>query len=135
MKRKEQKFSPEFISQFKSEEDVSAYFGDMYKAVLEQMLEGEMEEHLGYAPYDRQTDKQGNYRNGKKSKAVKSKLGTLDVTVPRDRKSSFVPQVVPKGHSVMAELEDRVLSFYANGMSTRDISTQMEEIYGDAQSG
>lgn len=130
MKPKEQKFSPEFIAQFKSEEDVSAYFGDMYKAVLEQMLEGEMEEHLGYAPYDRRTDKQDNYRNGKKSKAVKSKLGTLDVSIPQDRQSSFTPQVVPKRHSVMADLEDRVLSFYANGMSTRDIGTQMEEIYG-----
>lgn len=130
MKPKEQKFSPEFIAQFKSEEDVSAYFGDMYKAVIEQMLEGEMEEHLGYAPHDRQADKRGNYRNGKKAKQVRSKLGTLDVSVPQDRQSSFAPQVVPKRHSVMADLEDRVLSFYANGMSTRDIATQMEEIYG-----
>ena len=130
--KEEKKFSKEFLSQFKSEEDVSAYFGDMYKAVIEQMLEGEIEEHLGYAPYDRQSTKQGNYRNGKKSKLVRSKLGTLEVSVPQDRQSSFVPQVVPKRHSVMADLEDRVLSFYANGMSTRDIATQMEEIYGVA---
>ncbi|MGB3585159.1 MAG: transposase [Tunicatimonas sp.] len=130
--KEEKKFSAEFISQFKSEEDVSAYFGDMYKAVIEQMLEGEMEGHLGYAPHDRQTDKKGNYRNGKKSKQVRSKLGTLNVSVPQDRQSSFTPQVVPKRHSVMADLEDRALSFYANGMSTRDIATQMEDIYGAA---
>lgn len=76
MKPEKSKFSKEFLSQFKSSEDVSAYFSDMYKAVIEQMLEGEMEEHLGYPPYDRQTEKEGNYRNGKKKRPVKSRLGT-----------------------------------------------------------
>lgn len=106
----------------------------MYKAVIEQMLEGEMEEHLGYPPYDRLTEKEGNYRNGKKPKLVKSKLGALDIAMPQDRKASFEPQVVKKGQSVMAELEERVLSLYAKGMSTRDIEEQMLEIYGVALS-
>jgi len=130
MKPEKSKFSKEFLSQFKSSEDVSAYFSDMYKAVIEQMLEGEMEEHLGYPPYDRQTEKEGNYRNGKKKRPVKSRLGTLDIAVPQDRKSSFEPQIVKKGQSVMAELEERVLSLYSKGMSTRDIEEQMLEIYG-----
>src|SRR5690606_6998854 len=134
MKPKETKFSKEFLSQFKCSEDVSFYFSEMYKAVIEQMLEGEMEEHLGYLPYDRQAEKEGNYRNGKKKKPVKSKLGTLDIAMPQDRKSSFEPQVVKKGQSVMAELEERVLSLYAKGMSTRDIEEQMLEIYGVALS-
>lgn len=134
MKQKSSKFSKEFLSQFKSSEDVSAYFGEMYKAVIEQMLEGEMEAHLGYPPYDRLADKDGNYRNGKKRKQVKSKLGTLDIAMPQDRKADFEPQVVKKGQSVMAELEERVLSLYAKGMSTRDIEEQMLEIYGVALS-
>ncbi|MDF9798523.1 transposase-like protein [Catalinimonas alkaloidigena] len=68
MKPKEHKLNEEFLCQFKSEQDISAYFGEMYKAVIEQMLEGEMEQHLGYAPYDRQGDEQDSYRNGKKAK-------------------------------------------------------------------
>lgn len=87
-----------------------------------------MEEHLAYTPYDRQ----GNYRCSKKSKAVKCKLGNMGVTVVHDRKSSFIPQVVLKESSLLTNLAGRVLSFYANWISTRDISTQMEEIYGVA---
>ena len=130
MKPEKNKFSRAFLSRFKSSEEVSAYFSDMYKAVIEQLLEGEMEEHLGYPPDDRQLEKAGNYRNGKKKKQVKSKLGSLDISIPQDRKSSFEPQLVKKGQSVMAELEERVLSLYSKGMSTRDIEEQLLEIYG-----
>ena len=130
MKPEKNKFSREFLSRFKSSEEVSAYFSDMYKAVIEQLLEGEMEEHLGYPPDDRQLEKAGNYRNGKKKKQVKSKLGSLDISIPQDRKSSFEPQLVKKGQSVMAELAERVLSLYSKGMSTRDIEEQLLEIYG-----
>lgn len=125
------KFSKEFLSQFKDLEEVDAYVSTLKKAAIESMLDGELDAHLGYEYYERPIEKlETNYRNGKRKKSVKTTAGTLDIEVPLDRNGSFEPQLVKKRQRVIDELEERILSLYAKGMSVRDIEGQMHEIYG-----
>src|ERR1044071_6489090 len=86
----------EFLSQFKSEQDLTQFFSDLYKQALNQMLEGELDEHLGYGRYERKPVADGNYRNGKIDKQLKTSYCRLDLQVPRDREGSFEPQLVKK---------------------------------------
>jgi transposase-like protein len=92
------------------------------------MLEGEMDNHLGYAPYER-TDNT-NSRNGKKSKTIRSKYGEMDIEVPQDRESSFEPKIVQKRQKDISSIEDKIIAMYAKGLTTRQISEQIEDIYG-----
>lgn len=102
----------------------------MTKAVLERSLETELSDHLGYESGDPAGAGTGNSRNGKTTKSVQTLQGPLQITVPRDRNSSFEPVIVPKGARRLGKVEDMVLSLYARGMSTRDIGSHLEEIYG-----
>ena len=95
---------------------------------LQEVLEAEMEEFLGYAKYER--EEKNNYRNGYSSKTLKTSLGEIEIKTPRDRNSDFEPQIVKKRQTVLGELEDKIISLYAKGMSTRDIQELFEEIYG-----
>ena len=122
------KFSKEFLAQFKNTEELQVYMQDLRKALMEEMLEGELDAHLGYPPHAKSGN--SNSRNGKSSKIVQSKDGTFELSVPRDREGSFEPELVQKRQKTLAEIEDKVLSLYSLGMSTRDISAQIEEIYG-----
>lgn len=124
-------FSKAFLSQFKNLEEVEGYIASLKKAAIESMLEGELDAHLGYDYYERPEKKQdANYRNGKRKKTVKTTSGTLDIEVPLDRNGSFEPQLIKKRQRIIDELEERILSLYAKGMSVRDIEEQMQEIYG-----
>ena len=95
---------------------------------LQEVLEAEMEEFLGYAKYER--EEKNNYRNGYSSKTLKTSLGEIEIKTPRDRNSDFEPQIVKKRQTLLGELEDKIISLYAKGMSTRDIQELFEEIYG-----
>ncbi len=104
---------------------------DLMKDVLETALESELDEELGYTKYDYKTQKEtSNRRNGYSSKTVKSSLGKVDINIPRDRDGKFEPAIVKKHQKDISNIEDRILSMYAKGMSTRDIQSHMEEIYG-----
>lgn len=92
------------------------------------MLETEMDNHLGYDRYERSDEP--NYRNGKKSKTVRSKYGEFEVDVPQDRQSSFEPQVLPKRQKDISSIDDKIIAMYAKGMTTRQISETIEDIYG-----
>ena len=92
------------------------------------MLETEMNNHLGYDRYERSN--QLNYRNGTKSKTVRSKYGEFEVDVPQDRQSSFEPQVLPKRQKDISSIDDKIIAMYAKGMTTRQISETIEDIYG-----
>ena len=92
------------------------------------MLETEMDDHLGYNRYERSGEP--NYRNGTKSKTVRSKYGEFQVDVPQDRQSSFEPQVLPKRQKDISSIDDKIISMYAKGMITRQISETIEDIYG-----
>jgi putative transposase len=102
----------------------------MTRAVLERALETEMSDHLGYEPGDPAGQGTGNSRNGKTTKSVQTLQGPVEVTVPRDRNSSFEPVIVPKRARRLGKVEDMILSLYARGMSTRDIGSHLDEIYG-----
>ena len=105
----------------------------LIKDVLENILEVEMGEHLGRDKYDCQTDidqDDRNYRNGYSKKTLRSSFGDVDLDVPRDRKAEFEPQIIKKYETVCNELDKKIISLYAKGMSTRDIQAEVEDLYG-----
>ena len=103
------------------------------KDVLENILEAEMDEHLGRDKYQRQSDiepGERNYRNGYSQKNLRSSFGDVDLDIPRDRKSEFEPQIVKKYETVCNELDKKIISLYAKGMTTSDIQAEIEDLYG-----
>jgi len=102
----------------------------LIKSSLEGMLEAELTEHLGYEKYSPSGKNTGNSRNGKTQKTLKNDNGEIDLTVPRDRNGSFDPIVVKKYERTIGPIEDKIISMYAKGMTTRDIQSHIHEIYG-----
>ena len=105
----------------------------LVKDVLENILEAEMDEHLGRDKYQRQSDiepGERNYRNGYSQKNLRSSFGDVDLDIPRDRKSEFEPQIVKKYETVCNELDKKIISLYAKGMTTSDIQAEIEDLYG-----
>ena len=100
------------------------------KKVAERALSAEMEQHLGYAKHAPEGKNSGNSRNGKSSKKVRSVHGEIELGIPRDRNGSFEPQLVRKGDKQLNGFDDRIISLYARGMTTRDIQAHFEESYG-----
>lgn len=109
--------------------DLQSILKDMLKRGVETLLEGELDEELGYEKYDRNQDKD-NYRNGHSSKRVRSDLGEIELNIPRDRNNDYDPELVPKHTKDISMIEDKVISMYGKGMSTRDISSHIEDLYG-----
>jgi transposase-like protein len=106
-------------------------FAKLFAHTLEQMLEAELSEHLGYEPYEASGRNSGNSRNGHYDKKVRSSgNGDVRIRVPRDRQGSFEPKIVPKYGSNTNELEEKILGLYARGVSTRDIQDTLAELYG-----
>lgn len=105
-------------------------FAKLFASTLEQMLEGELTEHLGYEPYAVAGRNSGNNRNGSYPKKVRTSTGETTVQVPRDRNGAFEPQILAKYAGNTNELEEKVLAMYARGMSTRDIAGTLAELYG-----
>jgi len=102
----------------------------LLKSFLENMLETELSEHLGYEKHSPFGDNTGNSRNGKSYKSIRTNEGKIELTIPRDRNSSFEPIVVQKYEKTLGPIEDKIISMYAKGMTTRDIQSHIEEIYG-----
>ena len=99
------------------------------KQGVENLLTSELDEELGYDKYDRIKEKD-NYRNGYFKKTVRSDLGELDLKIPRYKNNEFEPELVPKNARDISAIEDKVILMYAKGMSTRDISSHIEDLYG-----
>ncbi len=103
----------------------------LFKDIIQQLLEAEMEEHLGRERHERSNEANPNYRNGYSSKTIESSFGEVGLDIPRDRKAQFEPKVVKKYETVCNELDKKIIGLYACGMSVRDIqSEEMEELYG-----
>ena len=100
------------------------------KRLVERVLEAEMEDHLGYPKGERDEQPKANPRNGTTSKTVKTDDGELEILVPRDRNGTFDPQLVKKRQRRLTDFDDKVLSLYGRGMSTRDIQGHLAEMYG-----
>jgi putative transposase len=114
-------------------EEIKTQLRDLIKQTLQEALEGELEEYLGYPknkpPKDKST-KPSNVRNGYSTKTVKSDSGEVELEVPRDRNSEFEPQIVKKRQSILDDLEDKIVALYSKGMTTRDIQDILEDVYG-----
>jgi putative transposase len=105
-------------------------FARLFASTIEQMLEAELSEHLGYEPYEAKGRNSGNNRNGKYTKKVRSSEGETTIQVPRDRNGEFEPQLVKKYLANTNELEDKIIGMYAKGMTVRDIQETLQELYG-----
>lgn len=136
---RQRKLSPErkeliqgLLSHYKPEDaqDVQAMLRDLLGDTLQQMLEAEMDDHLGYTKYDYKNKQTDDSRNGYSPKTVVSSVGEIPLDIPRDRKGDFKPQTVKKNQTDISNIEDQVLSMYAKGMTTRDISAHLQSIYG-----
>lgn len=115
---------------FQSVADVSAYLKDIFKDIIQELLEAELEAKLGYAKDDVENKNTDNSRNGYSTKTIKSEFGEVEIQVPGDRKGEFKPQIIPKYQRDVSGIEEKVIALYARGISTRDISEQIEELYG-----
>lgn len=121
----------DFFKQFKSKEDFHSFFNQLFKQGVEEMLKGELDEHLGYEKHSKEGYNSGNSRNGSYKKKVKTdSLGDIVLNIPRDRNSEFEPQLIPKGQRMSDKLEEAILGMYSRGMTTSDISEQVREVYG-----
>lgn len=110
--------------------DVQEMLKDLLGDTLQGMLEAEMDETLGYSKYDYRNKQTDDSRNGYSKKTVTSSMGPIELDIPRDRKGEFEPQAVKKNQTDISDIEDQVLSMYAKGMTTRDISSHLSEVYG-----
>ena len=109
-------------------DDIQEALKDLLGGTIKSMLESEIDEHLGYKNYERNDN--NNYRNGTKKKTLRSNYGEFEIDVPQDRQSSFEPEVVKKRQKDISNIDQKIISMYAKGMTTRQIAEQMEEIYG-----
>ena len=108
--------------------DIEDALRDLMGGTIQEMLEAEQDEHLGYRSYERSDI--SNYRNGKKTKKIRGNLGKTEIEVPQDRDGTFDPKVVKKRQKDISGIEQKIISLYAKGMTTRQISDTIEEIYG-----
>lgn len=121
------------IKECKTQEDMFGEGGilkTLTKAILERAMQGEMSSHLGYEKNEARGKNSGNSRNGYSEKRLKGQSGELTIQVPRDRNADFSPQIIPKNQTRFEGFDDKIISLYARGMTTRDIQGQLQELYG-----
>ncbi|MDH2435972.1 IS256 family transposase [Pokkaliibacter sp. MBI-7] len=122
----------ELTQECKTPEDVSKLYAQMLQHMINRSLQAEMDDHLGYDRHDKAEPgaKRGNTRNGKSRKTVQSDVGDLLIETPRDREGRFEPQLLKKRQVRLAGMEDKILTLYAKGMTTRDIESALVDLYG-----
>ena len=112
-----------------SAKDLSTALKDMFKDALQEMMNAEYDSSMGYSKYDKSMEK-NNYRNDTTKKNLKSEFGTFEFETPRDRNGEFEPKIVPKNVRDVSGIEDKIISLYARGLTTREINEQIQELYG-----
>ena len=127
----------ELISDFllaaniQSMDDIHELFKEAFAGFIEGSLESELNEELGYEPYDVKHKATDNSRNGHSKKTLRTSVGKVDIEVPRDRNGEFEPKILPKNQtSISQDMENKIISMYAKGMSTSDIEEHIRDIYG-----
>jgi len=127
----EQLFPKGFFKQFKDKNSFQDYFNSIFKQGIEEMLQGEMDEHLGYSKHTTEGYNTGNSRNGSFPKTVTTEnVGDVILDIPRDRNGEFEPRIIPKGETISARIQEAVLGMYSRGMTTSDVRKQVEAVYG-----
>ena len=122
----------QFIAQneISSAKDIEEALKNMFKDTLQELLEAELDESLGYEKYEYSDEEKENYRNGYSKKTVHSTAGDIELSVPRDRNGEFEPAIVEKGEKDISGIEEKIIRMYARGTSNREIYNQMQELYG-----
>lgn len=114
----------------KSGNDVNSIMRDMMSVLLEGVLDEELNEELGYSKYDYRNKETDNSRNGHSKKTMRTSYGDMDIAIPRDRKGEYEPQLIPKyQNTVTQDMEEKIISMYAKGMTTGDIEAHLKELY------
>ncbi|WP_345530740.1 IS256 family transposase, partial [Thalassotalea piscium] len=126
-KKELEAFAKEAAKSIKSEADLTDFRKMLTKVTVEAALNAELDEHLGYSRHEKST--QDNYRNGYSSKTIRTEDGEVDLDAPRDRNSSFEPQLVKKNQTRFTSMDDKILYLYSKGMTTRDIVATFKEMY------
>lgn len=127
----EQLFPKGFFKQFKDKDSFQNYFNSIFKQGVEEMLQGEMDEHLGYYKHTVDGYNSGNSRNGSFPKTVTTEnVGEIVLNIPRDRNGTFIPQVIPKGETISTKIQEAILGMYSRGMTTSDVRKQVDAVYG-----
>ena len=120
----------ELAKECRTVEDIHSKLKELFKGAMQEMLEAEMTEHLGYDKNSAEGNNTGNSRNGYSQKTVKTKFGPTEIDIPRDRNAEFEPQLIKKNENTVNGIESQIIGMYAKGLSTRDIEDQMRDIYG-----
>ena len=118
----------------KTQEDFTEFFKQLKQRGLEAALSGELTDHLGYNRHDKADERKPNTRNGYSKKTIQVSEGEVEIAVPRDRSGTFEPQIIPKYATRFDGIDEKIISLYARGLSTRDIQGELEGIYGTAVS-
>lgn len=118
------------INECKTTGDIHGKLKQLFAGTVEQILEAEMEEHLGYEKHNIAGNNSGNSRNGYGTKTITSEYGEAQINIPRDRRGSFEPQIIEKRQIRTDEIENKIMAMYAKGMTQRDIEDNLREIYG-----
>lgn len=125
--KKDDLLNGDFLRQFKSGDELNSFLKELQKRGVEQLLEGEMDAHLGYQKHE--ISDNANSRNGFTKKTIKTSHGESEIQVPRDRESTYSPMLVPKRQSIVDGIENVIISLYSKGMSNSDIEEQIREVY------
>lgn len=130
--KERKKLIRELLASYQPEDtdDVQSMLKDLLGETLQEMLEAELEDNLGYSKYDYANKETENRRNGFSKKNLTSSMGEIPIDVPRDRDGEFEPQLIGKYKKDISSIEDQVLSMYAKGMTTRDITEHLQSVYG-----
>ena len=129
----EKELIDKLIEGYQKPEDIIGENGllkQLTKAIVERAMEAELTHHIGYEKHDPAGRGSENRRNGRSSKTLQGDFGAVEIEVPRDRQGSFEPRIVPKHERRFAGFDDKILSMYARGMTTREIRAHLDEIYG-----
>ncbi|MHB1420850.1 MAG: transposase, partial [Bacillota bacterium] len=114
----------------KSAQDAQNALKEMFAETLQEMLEAELDDSLGYTKNDAKNKDTTNRRNGHSNKSVRSEYGEINLAIPRDRDGEFEPAVVKKHQKSVTGIEDQILALYAKGVSTREIQDHLQQLYG-----
>ena len=124
------KLIDELAKSIKTEKDLAALSKHLLKLTVERAMNAELDDHLGYEKHAMEGKNSGNNRNGHSSKTLKGNFGEVEIITPRDRNSSFEPQIIKKGQTRITDFDQQILALYAKGMTTRDIADAFKEMYG-----
>lgn len=113
----------------KNANDIAYALKDMFKDTIQTMMNAEFDSSMGYSKYDK-TKEKTNYRNGSTKKTLKSEFGEFEFETPRDRNGEFEPKIVPKNTRDVSGIEDKIISLYGRGLTTREINEQIQDLYG-----